>query len=76
MDKWGYQILTVNLLNSFFKNFGRVEKRNNHKMRKSFALACSSNQIIYCIIPGTSPTQPRVKLTAVPMCIEMDRLFH
>ena len=27
------------------------------------------------MIPGTSPIQPRVKLTAGPMCIEMDGLF-
>ena len=29
-----------------------------------------------CLIPGTSPTQPRVKLTAGPMCIEMDGLIQ
>ena len=28
------------------------------------------------LIPGTSPTQPKVKLTAGPMCIEMDGLFQ
>ena len=52
-----------------------VEIRNNHKIRKYVVLVCSSNQIIYCLIPGTSPTQPRVKLTAGPMCIEMDGPF-
>ena len=59
----------------FFKRLGWVEMRNTHKMRKYVVLVSSSNQIIYCLIPGTSPTQPRVKLTAGPMCIEMDELF-
>ena len=44
-------------------------------MRKCVVLVCSSNQITYCLIPGTSPTQPRVKLTAGSMCIKMDGPF-
>ena len=41
-----------------------------------FALSMHIYKLLNIIIPGTSPTKPRVKLTAGPMCIEMDGLFQ